>query len=118
MSKASAGSAEPLEVDNITVELQADSKEPQLRIKPVSSSSPIPAEPELGHTGTALGSFTDEIMGLFATKNTGPTSSQDGLAREQPQAPSLEDGKKKADQMDKEESRKGQRRSYSFGVLK
>ena len=107
MSKAPADNAEALAVDNITVELPVEEKEPQHMIKPVSSSSPIPAEPDLGQTDTALGNFTAEIMGLFASKDTGQTSTQDGLAREQPQAPSPEDGKK-GDQMDRDEGRKGQ----------
>lgn len=106
VGKTPADNREVLAVDNITVELQVESKS-QHTIEPLSSSSPIPAKPEMDQTGTAVGDFTAEIMGLFAAKDADQTSTQEGLAREQPQAPSPEDGKKE-DHTDKDASQRGQ----------
>ena len=109
IGKTPADNIDALAVDNITVELQVDDKESKFQrtIEPLSSSSPIPAKPEVDPTGTAVGNFTAEIMGLFAAKNVDQTSTQEGLAREQPQAPSPEDGKQE-DQTDKDVSQRGQ----------
>lgn len=109
IGKTPADNIDALAVDNITVELQVDDKESksQRTIEPLSSSSPIPAKPEMDPTGTAVGNFAAEIMGLFAAKDVDQTSTQEGLAREQPQAPSPEDGKEE-DQTDKDVSQRGQ----------
>ena len=96
-----------LEVNNIVMELQVDEKEShsQRMAEPLSTSSPVAAELELDHSPTAMGDFTAEIMTMFVNKNAEQASTLE--AREQPQAPSPEEGKK-GDQTHKDESQRGQ----------
>ena len=113
VGKTMAENKATLEVDNIAVELQIEEMEAksQPAVEPLASSSPVAAKPVMDQA--TMGDFTAEIMGIFATKNPEQTSSQEGLVREQPQAPSLEDGRKQDQTHKKDESQTGQYSCYS-----
>ena len=115
VGKAMAENKATLEVDNIAVELRNEEMEAksQPAVEPLASSSPVAAKPVVDQAAMTMGDFTAEIMGIFATKNTEQTSSQEGLVREQPQAPSLEDGQKQDQTHKKDDSQTGQYSSYS-----